>query len=136
MGKNIIKTKNEAVERWHKKMPRFFRQIVVLCACVALSAFVINTALVISGAEAHLWWRDIYPLLIGVPTGMVIVCKLTVAGGYRDIDPDPLSHGRPDHLQRPESRRSRRVSDGHYNDSDVETALPPAEIEPYDEPLD
>ena len=98
MGERIRKTSNELVERWQKKMPRFFRQIVVLCACVALSAFVINTAMSVAGATPHEWWNDIYPLLIGVPTGMIIVCKLTVAGGYKDIDPDALSQGRPDQI--------------------------------------
>ena len=85
------KTGNELKERWTKKMPRFFRQLVVLCACIVGTAFGINTMLNMAGAVAHEWWTDIYPLLIGVPTGMAIVCKLTVAGGYKDVDPDKLT---------------------------------------------
>ena len=74
-------------------MPRFFRQLTVLCACVAGTTFGINTMLTMTGAVAHEWWNDVYPLLIGVPTGMAIVCKLTVAGGYKDIDPEKLTNG-------------------------------------------
>lgn len=91
MGEQIKKTGNELKERWTQRMPRFFRQIVVLCACIVGTAFGVNTMLNMTGAVAHEWWSDIYPLLIGVPTGMTIVCKLTVAGGYKDIDPDRLT---------------------------------------------
>lgn len=93
MGERLKRTGTEARKRWSQKMPRFFRQLTVLCACVAGTAFGINTMLAMTGAVAHEWWNDVYPLLIGVPTGMAIVCKLTVAGGYKDIDPDKLTHG-------------------------------------------
>ena len=83
-------------------MPRFFQRIVILCAIVVVTAFTVNTALTVAGAEPHDWWRDAYPLLIGVPIGMIVICKLTVAGGYRDIDLDPLSHGQVDRGQRPD----------------------------------
>ena len=82
-------------------MPRFFQRIVILCAIVVVTAFTVNTALTVAGAEPHDWWRDAYPLLIGVPIGMIVICKLTVAGGYRDINLDPLSHGQVDRGQRP-----------------------------------
>lgn len=113
MGEHIKKTGNEVVGRWQQKMPRFFQHIVVICACVVLSAFVVNTAMTVAGAVPHEWWNNVYPLLIGVPTGMIVVCKLTVAGGYKDIDVDALSYGRPDHAQ---SHRSHEAS---YDDSDV-----------------
>lgn len=95
MGERIKHTGDEIKDRWSQKMPRFFRQLVVVCVCVAGTAFGINTMLTISGAIAHEWWTNIYPLLIGVPTGMAIVCKLTVAGGYKDIDPDKLTRHNP-----------------------------------------
>ncbi len=76
-----------------QRMPRFFRGLVIVCACIVGTSFGINTMLTMTGATAHQWWNDIYPLLIGVPTGMAIVCKLTVAGGYKDIDPDKLTRG-------------------------------------------
>lgn len=84
-------------------MPRFFQRIVILCAIIVVTAFTVNTALTVAGAEPHDWWRDAYPLLIGVPIGMIVICKLTVAGGYRDIDLDPLSHGQVDRGQRPDT---------------------------------
>ena len=93
MGEHIKKTGNEVVERWHKKMPKFFRQLVVLCVCIVGTAFGINTMLQMTGAIPHGWWTNAYPLLIGIPTGMAIVCKLAVAGGYKDIDPDNLTKG-------------------------------------------
>lgn len=93
MGERIRHTGNELKERWTQRMPRFFRGLVVLCACIVGTAFGINTMLNMTGAVAHAWWTDVYPLLIGVPTGMAIVCKLTVAGGYKDIDPDRLTKG-------------------------------------------
>ena len=93
MGEMIKDTGNELKERWMQKMPRFFRQLVILCACVVGTAFGINTMLQMTGATPHDWWNDIYPLLIGVPTGMGIVCKLTVAGGYKEIDPDKIIRG-------------------------------------------
>lgn len=102
MGETIRQTGSEAVKRWHERMPRFFQRIVILCAIVVVTAFTVNTALTVAGAEPHDWWRDAYPLLIGVPIGMIVICKLTVAGGYRDIDLDPLSHGQVDRGQRPD----------------------------------
>ena len=87
----IRHTGKEIKDRWVMKMPRFFRGLVVLCVCIVGTAFGINTTMVTAGAIPHEWWNDIYPLLIGVPTGMAIICKLTVAGGYKDIDPDRLT---------------------------------------------
>lgn len=93
MGEAIKQTSNELVGRWTQRMPRFFRRLVTLCVCIVGTAFGVNTMLQTTGAIPHQWWTDIYPLLIGVPTGMAIVCKLTVAGGYKDIDPDRLTGG-------------------------------------------
>lgn len=91
MGGRIRHTRDEVRERWTLKMPRFFRGLTMLCACVAGTALSINTAMVMAGAMPHEWWTDIYPLLIGVPTGMVIVCKLTVAGGYKEVRPENMT---------------------------------------------
>ena len=124
MGEQIIKQGNELKGRWMGKMPRFFRQLVVLCVCIVATAFGINTAMTTMGAVPHDWWNDIYPLLIGVPSGMAIVCKLTVAGGYKDIDPDKVLRG--DHIV---DRNATAP-----NMSDIETQQPePHEIEPYDD---
>ena len=95
MGEKIKRTGSELKRRWLAKMPRFFRRFMIVCAIVVATAIGINTMLIVAGATPHEWWTNIYPLLIGVPTGMAIVCKLTVAGGYKDIDPDKLLHNNP-----------------------------------------
>ena len=59
---------------------------------------------------------------------MIVICKLTVAGGYRDIDLDPLSHGQVDRGQRP--AHSPNMSDV---DAVSVTDVEPHEIEPYDD---
>lgn len=117
MGEIIRHTGTEIKERWMGKMPRFFRLIVVLCACIVGTAFGINQIMVIGGATPHQWWTDIYPLLLGVPTGMAIICKLTVAGGYKNIDPDRLMHGN-------------MILDKNIDHMDEEG---PCDIEPYDD---
>lgn len=93
MGEQIKRQGNELKGRWVGKMPRFFRQLVVLCACIMVTAFGVNQIMVIGGAIPHEWWTDIYPLLLAVPFGMIIVCKLTVAGGYKEIDPGKVLQG-------------------------------------------
>lgn len=90
MEEKIRHTGSELKGRWVAKMPRFFRRIVIVCACIVGTAIGVNTMLTVANATPHQWWNDIYPYLVGVPTGMAIVCKLTVAGGYKDIDPDKL----------------------------------------------
>lgn len=95
MKEKIQNTGNELRRRWVAKMPTFFRRLGVVCACIVATAIGINTMLGIAGATPHQWWNDIYPLLIGVPTGMAIVCKLTVAEGYKEVDPDRLLEGNP-----------------------------------------
>ena len=75
---------NEAVQRWKKKMPKFFRWIMYVCALVSGTALVVNTAMITSGAQPHEWWVDIYPYLIGIPVGMAFCAKFTVDGGMRD----------------------------------------------------
>lgn len=95
MKERIKKTGNELRRRWLSKMPTFFHRLMIVCACIVGTAIGINTMLQVAGATPHQWWTDIYPLLIGVPTGMAIVCKLTVAEGYKDIDPDKLIGDNP-----------------------------------------
>jgi hypothetical protein len=121
MGVRIKHTGNELKERWVLKMPRFFRGLVIICACIVGTAFGVNTMLQMTGAVAHEWWTDIYPLLIGVPTGMAIVCKLTVAGGYKEIDPNRLTRGNI-------------ILDHDIDEQgDGTQHVEPREIEPYDD---
>lgn len=93
MGEIIKNTGNEIKERWVSKMPRFFRQLVIVCACVMVTAFGVNEIMIIGHATPHDWWNDAYPLLLAVPFGMIVVCKLTVAGGYKELDPDKVMRG-------------------------------------------
>lgn len=117
MGEAIKQTSNELVGRWTQRMPRFFRRLVTLCVCIVGTAFGVNTMLQTTGAIPHQWWTDIYPLLIGVPTGMAIVCKLTVAGGYKDIDPDRLTKGNSI-LDAPHHHHRRTDKDNGNTDSE------------------
>lgn len=93
MGEQIKRQGSELKGRWMGKMPRFFRQLVVLCCCVMLTAFGMNQIMVMGGAVPPEWWTDFYPLLLAVPFGMICVCKLTVAGGYKEIDPGKVLQG-------------------------------------------
>lgn len=95
MKERIKKTGSELKRRWLAKMPCFFRRLMVVCTCIVGTAIGINTMLSVAGATPHQWWTDAYPLLIGVPTGMAIVCKLTVAEGYKEIDPEKLLKDNP-----------------------------------------
>ncbi|MCR4958564.1 MAG: hypothetical protein K6B13_08185 [Prevotella sp.] len=90
MGEAIRHTGTELKARWLGKMPTFFRRIVIICTCIVGTALTVNQVMVMGGATPHEWWNDVYPLLLGVPTGMAVICKLTVAGGYKDIDPDKI----------------------------------------------
>ncbi len=75
-------------------MPRFFRRLVVLCSCVIAVAFAINSGVPALGGTLHEWWYDISTYIISACIGIIVTCKLTVAGGYKDIDPDKIIRGR------------------------------------------
>ena len=90
MGEQIIKTGNEAVQRWHQRMPRFFYWIVVIACGVGGCAFAINNGIPALGGTHAEWWPDAYRYILGACIGIVFVCKFTVAGGYREIDPDKV----------------------------------------------
>jgi len=121
MGEMIKQTGSELKGRWMGRMPRFFRQLVKLCACVMVTAFGINEIMIIGKATPHEWWNDVYPLLLAVPFGMICVCKLTVAGGYKEIDPDKVMQG--DMLIGRDAQQP--------NMSDVETQQPGGMEPPY-----
>ena len=95
MKEKIKHTGNVLRQRWLAKMPKFFKRLSIICTCIVGTAIGVNTMLGVAGATPHEWWTNVYPLLIGVPTGMAIVCKLTVAGGYQSVDPDKLIEGNP-----------------------------------------
>lgn len=84
MGEQIKQTGNEAVERWHKKMPSFFRRMIYLCMLVLGTAIAVNTLFKYFDIQPHQWWTDVLPYLTGVPFGMMFAAKFTCDGGFRD----------------------------------------------------
>ena len=134
MGEQIKQTGNELRERWHQRMPRFFYWIVVIACGVGGCAFAINSALPALGGTHADWWPDVYRYILGACIGVVFVCKFTVAGGYKKIDPDKVLRG--DQLHGDGSLRdsvafTREPSPmSRVNMSDVETERP--DIEPID----
>lgn len=114
MGEAIKKTRSEAVRRWHEKMPRFFYWLVVVACGVGGTAFAINSGVPALGGTLHEWWTDVYSYIIGGCIGVIAVSKFTVAGGYKEIDPDKVLQG-DNLLKRGEEQP---------NMSDVETEQP------------
>ena len=84
MGEAIKNTGNEALKRWHEKMPKFFRWMMYASAFIFGMALAINTSLNMAGAQPHEWWIDIYPYLIGVSVGVMFCAKFTCDGGFRE----------------------------------------------------
>lgn len=93
MGEQIIRTGNEAVERWHQKMPKFFYWLVVVACGIGGLAVAINQLVPMTGGTLHEWWIDLYPYIFSTCLGIVFTCKFTVAGGYKKIDPDKVLRG-------------------------------------------
>jgi hypothetical protein len=93
MGEKIKKTSNEAVERWHEKMPRFFYWLVVIAIGIGGTAAAINTLVPATGGVLHEWWVDIYPYIFGGCVGVIAASKFTVAGGFKNVNPDDIGKG-------------------------------------------
>lgn len=90
MGEMIKQTGNEAVERWHRKMPKFFRHIMWVCICIASTATAVHVYFTQFGIQPHEWWLNVLPYLTGIPVGMACICKFTVDGGYRNKQMDKM----------------------------------------------
>lgn len=93
MGETIRHTGSELKGRWVGKMPPFFRMIVKVVASIAMTAITVNTAVPAFGGTLYDWWGELYTHILVASICIVMVCKLTVAGGYKDIDPDSLTRG-------------------------------------------
>lgn len=91
MGEQIKQTGNEAVRRWHEKMPRFFQRVFWTCICIAGAATAIHVYFTQFGIQPHEWWNDVLPYLTGVPIGMAFMAKFTVDGGFRDKTLDSIN---------------------------------------------
>lgn len=114
MGETIIQTGNEMKERWHKKMPRFFYWLVVIACGIGGTAFAINNGVPALGGTLDEWWTEWYGRIMSGCIATVFVCKFTVAGGYKKIDPDKIIRG-----DKPVDRDAQAP-----NMSDVETVSP------------
>lgn len=93
MGEQIKQTGNEMMERWHQKMPRFFYWMVVVACGIGGTAFAINQGLPMLGGTHADWWPEVYRYIISGCIGVVFACKFTVAGGYKDMDPNKILRG-------------------------------------------
>ena len=74
-------------------MPRFFYWIVVITSCIVSTAFTINTGVPAMGGTLPEWFTDIYSHILTCGIGIIMVCKFTVAGGYKKINPDDYTGG-------------------------------------------
>lgn len=74
-------------------MPRFFYWLIIVACGIGGGAAAINQLVPMTGGVLHEWWIDIYPYIFGTCVGIVFACKFTVAGGYKDVNPDRLTRG-------------------------------------------
>lgn len=85
-------TGKEIAKRWHEDMPRFFYWLIIVACGIGGGAAAINQLVPMTGGVLHEWWIDLYPYIFGTCVGVVFACKFTVAGGYKDVNPDRLTH--------------------------------------------
>ena len=93
MGRRFRQTGKEMKERWHQKMPRFFYWMVVVACGIGGTAAAINLGLPMVGGTHSEWWDEAFRYIFSICIGVVFACRFTVAGGYRDIDPDVMTRG-------------------------------------------
>lgn len=74
-------------------MPRFFYWLVVIACGIGGLAFAINTVVPALGGTLDAWWEEWYGRILSGCIGVVFACKFTVAGGYKEIDPDKIMRG-------------------------------------------
>lgn len=93
MGEVIKNTGNELKNRWMAKMPRFFRMIAYITINILAIATTVNFGVPALGGQLYDWWGDVYTHILTGGLCILATCKVTVAGGYKDIDADKLMHG-------------------------------------------
>lgn len=93
MSEIIKQTGNEMKERWHQKMPPFFYWLIVGAVGIAGTAAAINFGLPMLGGTHSEWWAVVYRYVVSICIGVVFASKFTVAGGYKNIDPDKIIRG-------------------------------------------
>ena len=93
MGEIIKNTGSELKERWMMKMPRFFRMIAVVTVNILAIVTTVNFGVPALGGQLYDWWGDVYTHILTGGLCILATCKVTVAGGYKHIDPDKLMRG-------------------------------------------
>lgn len=93
MGEKIKNTGSELKERWLMKMPRFFRMIAIGAINIIVAATTINFGVPALGGALYDWWPDVYTHILVGAICTLVTCKVTVAGGYKNIDTDKLMRG-------------------------------------------
>lgn len=94
MGEQIKHTGNELRERWVKRMPRFFQMIVRIVLSIAATATTVNFGVPALGGTLYEWWPGVYTHILVGSICTLMVCKLTVAGGYKELNPEDLLRGK------------------------------------------
>ena len=94
MGEKIKNTGNELKNRWLMKMPRFFRMIVRIVLSIAATATTVNFGVPALGGVLYEWWPEVYTHILVGSICTLMVCKLTVAGGYKELNPEDLLRGK------------------------------------------
>jgi len=114
MGEKIKNTGNELKNRWVQRMPRFFRMIVKIVTAIALTATTVNFAVPALGGVLYEWWSEVYTHILVGSICTLMICKLTVAGGYRELNPEELLRG----------KMGRHIQMGHDIDEQIDGEQP------------
>lgn len=114
MGEKIKNTGSELKNRWLMRMPRFFRMIVKITLSIAATATTVNFAVPSLGGTLYDWWPQVYTHILVGSICIVMVCKLTVAGGYNELNPEDLLRG----------KMKRRTRMEHDIDEDIDGEQP------------
>lgn len=85
-------------QRWTAAMPRFFKVMMRIFACIGGATIAINTAFTSMGIIPHDWWTEIQPYLIGISVGGCFVCKFTEKKGDVSI-PHITDYDKEQHLE-------------------------------------
>ena len=93
MGEKIKNTGNELKNRWVMEMPRFFRMIAIVTINILVAATTVNFGVPALGGTLYEWWSDVYTHILTGGICILVTCKVTVAGGYKNIDTDKLLRG-------------------------------------------
>lgn len=87
-----------AVDRWKEHMPRFFRVMMKVFACIGGSVISIHIGFNELGITPDEWWTEIEPLILGISIGGCFACKFTAEKGNVSI-PHITDYDKEQHLE-------------------------------------